>query len=328
VKPADALGPLAVLAVVAAAMVAGREPGPQSVSSRPAGRPTSQHETKDRISAEALAEMVRGPADRLAAGRRAEADAAFGKLLAEAQARGRAGSVRSADLLTAYGLELYKQGDADEGGDTRRAAIPWLRQAVSATRIAWGPNHPETALALQNLADVIIATSPNSPGPEAEQALREAYRIRLKALGAGNGETLYGAKRLADVLSAGPDAANVDPGRAAEATRLYRAVIDGISSSRAVNPLEIGLAARMRLARLEARTGRPGEALAEVERAARSIPPGRPDDLDAAQACDAFDTLADELAKTLKALGAAPEARSLDSRLEAGIPACQQRRPL
>lgn len=326
-KQAGALVPLAVLAVVAA-VVAGRDFGPQLLPLRGPASPPPPRETKDRISAEALAEMVREPVDLVEAGRRAEADAAFRKLLAEAETHGKAGAIRAADLLTAYGIELYKEGDADEGGDTRRAAIPWLRKAVAATRSAWGPNHPETALALQNLADVLAKISPDSPGAEAEQALREAYRIRVQALGAGNGETLYTAETLANLVSAGPDAAALESHRAAEAEGLYRQAIRGISASRAVNPLEIGVGARLHLARLYARTGRIREAMAEAAGAERSIPPGRPDDLDALQACAAYEKGMSALATALDARGAGVEARSLRARVDNGLPACLQRMPL
>jgi tetratricopeptide (TPR) repeat protein len=276
-------------------------------------------ETKDRLSASDLSALVSGPADLLARGRRDEADAAFRKLLAEVRGQNRQARVRRADLLTAWGLELYSDGQFDENDDTRSLSLPWFREAVVATREAWGPDHAETALALQNLADVMFDISPEEPGAEAVQLLRDAYAIRLKALGPRNGETLYNMKRLADALTAGPAAAVPDASRASEAEGLYRTVLRDIRASAAVNPSEIAVGARLRLARLYAQTGRRAAAIQEARLAtgdARASP-------DEPMACDVYETGASAVAEALEAHGDAAAAARLRSALDEDVSRCR-----
>jgi hypothetical protein len=277
-------------------------------SSAPASTREPPHETKDRISARRLKQLVREPIQLVEAGRRDRADAVFLKLLGAARARGKAGAVRVADLLTAYGVALYDLGEESETGDTRSAAIKWLEQAVAATRSAWGSAHPETALALQNLADVIREINPEAPGAEAEAALREAYRIRLKALGPGNPETMYALKSLGDVLSAGPDAATPDAARAREAEEIYRRAITTWAAVRSDFVIELQMSARLKLARLLARSGRAAAALAEASEAERVISSLPKSD---SAPCFAYGLAIGQLADALEAHGAAAQAERL-----------------
>lgn len=248
---------LALVGIASLSPASGQPPAPPVIGAE------APPQTKDRVPPEQMEAMVAGPLALVREGRRAEADAAFNALLGAARARG--SKVRAADLLTAYGVGLYMEGDADAPDDTRRAAIPWLEQAVAATREAWGPKHPETALALQDLADVLRKISPDSPPPEAERALREALAIRRETLGPGNGETLVTMAALADVLAAGP----LPPARYAEARGLYEAAIAGFGRAGVINPLAETVNARVGLAVLDARVGRTAEALAELGAAIR-----------------------------------------------------------
>jgi tetratricopeptide (TPR) repeat protein len=265
--------------------------------------------TKDRLPEDRLAEFVKGPMELFRAGRVAEAHRVLEKLVAEARERG--DRVRAADLLTAYGVALYSEGDADAPGDTRRAAIPWLERAVTATREAWGPKHPETALALQDLADVLRKISPDAPPPEAELALREAYAIRRQALGPENGETLLTMAALADVLSAGP----ANSSRYAEAGRLYSEAIRGLPAARVVHPLAEEVRARMGLARLHARAGRTAEALSEFERARDEIR-SNSDPNATIGACFALIAGREQLVEALEQQGASKAARAASQLLE------------
>ncbi|MEA3032099.1 MAG: hypothetical protein QOH86_115, partial [Sphingomonadales bacterium] len=223
---------------------------------------------------------------------------------------------------TAYGVALYNEGEESDTGDTRSAAIPWLEQAVAATRSAWGPAHPETALALQNLADVIREVHPEAPGAAAEAALREAYRIRVATLGPGNVETLYTLKSLGDVLSAGPEAASPEAGRAAEAAEAYRRVIGVRPAVRDANAAEVKVIARLALARLLARSGRPADAAREASEAEQAALSWRGRSAGRAMLCRAYAIGAWKVAEALEANGAAAEALRMSARRDEGLSRC------
>ncbi|MEA3037562.1 MAG: hypothetical protein QOE79_75 [Sphingomonadales bacterium] len=310
-------GGVAALALLAAATASSGAPA----AVRHHRAASAVPETKSRISADRLARLVREPMRLVQAGRRAEADAVFLKLLAAARARGKAGAVRAADLLTAYGVALYEEGEESDSGGAS-AAIPWLEQAVTATRSAWGPSHPETALALQNLADVIREVAPEAPGAEAEAALREAYRIRVKALGPGNAETLYTLKSLGDVLSAGPETASPEAGRAAEAAEAYRHVIGARPAARDANAVEVKVIARLALARLLARSGRLSDAVREVKEAEQTALSWRGGSSGRAMVCRAYAIGTWKVADALEANGAADEALKVSTRRDEGRSRC------
>jgi tetratricopeptide (TPR) repeat protein len=288
-----------LFAVAAGGLVFAQARQPPIVSLAGEQRP---RETKDRVPPEQMQDMVAGPLALLRAGRAAEADAAARRLVDAAEARG--DKVRVADLLTSYGVQRYSEGDADLGQDTRSTALPWLREAVAAARRAWGPDHAETALALNDLADVLREIAPDAPGIEAEQALRQAYGIRLRALGPANAETLTTASVLADVLAAGPPAASLAPGRDIEVSALYLGAAKGLATPGSGVPARERLAPLMGLARVEARRGRPAEAVAYYERARQALlqpeADGRPD----LSGCLGLLADSQQLAAILKAHGA------------------------
>jgi len=282
-------------------------PPPAFVAPRPP-------ETKDRLTPEQMEAMVAGPVALLRQGKAAEADAAARRLVGAAQARG--DSVRAADLLTAYGVQRFSDATAHGGPEDRRGAIAWFREAVAAARRAWGPDHPETALALNDLGDVLRQIAPDPPGEEAEQALRQAYAIRLKTLGPRNPETLAAGRALADVLSAGPPAARLRTGTDAEIRKLYRDAAEGQESRGAAVPAPERLGPWMGLALAEARSGRPAEALADYERARRALlldaPKGPPDFL----GCATFAEARRHLAEIFKARGEAEAAERVGGRTQ------------
>ncbi len=80
-------------------------------------------------------------------------------------------SVRAADdpLIDAYlqGVDLYRKGDLD-------AAIPQLRKAAKLSEQRFGPESPELALDLNNLAEALRRRGDLN---EAEKLLRRAYAI-------------------------------------------------------------------------------------------------------------------------------------------------------
>jgi tetratricopeptide (TPR) repeat protein len=311
-----------LLAAVTGGLVFARAGQPPIVSILAEQRP---RETKDRIPAEQRQDMVAGPLALLRAGRAAEADAAARKLVDTAEARG--DTMMVADLLTSYGVERFVDGDQDRARDTRSAAIPWLREAVAAARRAWGPDHPETALALTDLGDVLRLVAPNAPGAEAEQALREAYAIRLKTLGPRNVETLASERALADILSAGPPEAGLRPGAAVEVPALYRGAAEGLASRGTAVPAAERLGPWIGLALAEARTGRPAEAMADYERARQALMEEGPDGRRDFRGCFDFVGASHRLAAILKAHGAAEAAQRLTGPGGERLQACFDGRP-
>jgi len=136
-----------------------------------------------------MEEMVKDPiavvrTQGLAAGR-----ARFGQLLAADEARYGANSVKVADLLTSFGVGLYMDGFTTEDQTEREASLDYLRDAIPRYRRAFGPQHPEVAVALHSFADADLALHDKHLTSESEQALEEALRIRCVALGSNNEET-------------------------------------------------------------------------------------------------------------------------------------------
>lgn len=154
-------------------------------------------ETKDRLTSEAMEQMVAGPMavvrkDGLASGR-----ARFEQLLAAKEARYGRDSVQVADLITAFGVELYLDEMTTEDPAELQASRDYLRDAIPRYRKAFGPNSPEVAVALHSFADADISLHGKRLTPEAEAALREALRIRRAALGPDDRETRATEDRLA-----------------------------------------------------------------------------------------------------------------------------------
>jgi hypothetical protein len=160
----------------------------------PAGPPP---ETKDRLSPEAIEQMVEGPMVAVRKEGLPSGVAVFERQLTLDRAQYGSGSVRVADLLTAFGVELYTEGAATENEAEMRAARDYLRNAIPVYRKAFGQGSPEVAVALHTFADADIAIHDNRLTPEAEAALVEALRIRRAALGPDNRETRATEARLA-----------------------------------------------------------------------------------------------------------------------------------
>ena len=168
---------------------------------RPAPAPPPP-ETKDRLPPDRMEALVSAPMALVRQGRLEAADAVFRAQRARAAAADPSRR-QEADLLTAYGILLYTEGMKEREDDVlQEAAIPWLREAVKAARTGWGPVHPETALALQDLGDALSRAGVTKIPAEAEQALAEAYSIRRQTLGPEDRETQASWKALTRVREA------------------------------------------------------------------------------------------------------------------------------
>jgi hypothetical protein len=144
--------------------------------------------------------------------------------LASVRAEHGPNSVEEADLLMSYAVLLFNDAHNRDDERLQRAALPWLERAVPAYRAAFGADHPEVALALHSLADVLVLLNGKAPTEDALAALREAIAIRTRALGPSNPETLAGRARLAS-LEAHPSRIAGDAARLNAAAAAFEAVI-------------------------------------------------------------------------------------------------------
>lgn len=159
-------------------------------------------ETKDRVSAEEMARMVEAPMRALDDHGLAAGQARFERLHRSTIAREGANSVEAADQLMAFGLGLHDRWSTT--GDERllAAARDHVAQSIPHYRSAFGPAHPEVALALHSFATVDLLLNDGQPSREALAALREAREIRRRALGPEHPETLAAQAELRSLLAA------------------------------------------------------------------------------------------------------------------------------
>lgn len=183
--------------------------------------PGVPRETKERLSPEKMEAMVAGPLRAAQAGDLAKARRAFDGLVEKARRRHGSASVREADLHTAFGVQLYTLGGDLGREDLQRLAPTYLKLAVDASKRAFGPRHPETALALHSYADVLVGLADGAPPEEAEIALIDAYSIRQATLGASNVETLAAMRALAQTKAS----RFREAGKLKEAAELFRQAI-------------------------------------------------------------------------------------------------------
>jgi hypothetical protein len=230
---------------------------------------TQQAETKDRLTPEKLEQLVKEPiavteTHGIQAGKKS-----FAKLLGEAKQRHGAGSIEVADLLTAFGVQLYTAGIISEDATLKRASLEYLEAAVAAYRSAFGSDHPEVAVALHSYANAQLGVYKEQPPASASRALEEVYRIRLKTFGSSNAETRAIRLELA-ALEGHPWRVKQDPSNLQRSNQLFEDLI-------AISP--VGPAARdtsapairLALARMYAKNGLVGEAIRNVRRAAEQM---------------------------------------------------------
>lgn len=222
-------------------------------------------ETKDRLPPEAMDALVQPAMNAARAGDMAEAEFLLERQIEAARLTMGEHSLREADLLTAFGIGLFTEGQ--EGVDARlqRAGLPYLRRAVTAMRAAVGPVHPEVALALHSLADAESLLAADNPPETADAALAEAHRIRIATLGRHDLESVATLAALGRIKGL-PARVRGDAGRLAEARAcLEQAIADTPRGPAAGTQSEPAL--RVQLARVMLANGQRAQGLAEVRRA-------------------------------------------------------------
>lgn len=217
--------------------------------------------TKDRLSPEKMQSLVAGPFALVARGDLAGGQAAFEQQLTDLKGDHGGDSVVVADALSSFGVTLFNSGR----NEARRASVPYLHRAVTAMQAAFGPQHPEVALALNDYADVVEILELDPSAGDSIAALREATAIRQATLGPANAETVSTAITLAAALSR-PQRVGGTPAMQAEAQAIATILVDRYGHDRA-------LASRARLmhgaAMVYAQCGDAGRAEAALRRMPR-----------------------------------------------------------
>jgi hypothetical protein len=237
---------------IAAVLLAMASPTAALAAAPPAKAPSPLEggETKDRLPPEALREMVRRPAAAVSAGDVARAEREFDVLMTRLRAREGDGGLVVADTLVAFAVVLYE-------AEHKRLALAYFRRAADAYRIALGPDDPEVAVSLHDIANVELDLSPDTASPELIATVEEALRIRRLALGLNNAETAVTFILLGRVKGM---AAGGDPQRVEEALGLVRFGIECLPMTPNADPTDVA-SGYYRLAEVYARNGRGGESL-------------------------------------------------------------------
>lgn len=245
------------VALVAGALEASSQPVPPSAS--------QPRETKDRLPLEAMEQLVAGPMDVVRGRGLAAGEAAFAQLLRDAREKEGVASLKAADLLSSFGVLLFREQAESEDSATAQASLKYLAESVGAYKAVFGPIHPEVALALNSHSDALLELAPDKRRPpEATAMLEEALKIRLATLGLQNAETVSTMVRLANDNA---EWGKGDPAHVAAAESLYRQALRGASSAPEADSVTSSISIRLKLAMLYADNGKPDEAVEETRQA-------------------------------------------------------------
>lgn len=158
-------------------------------------------QTTDRLSTEERDALVAGPTAHLEAGDLSAGVVAFEILLTETIATYGEDSVRVADLISAFAVQL-------DVNDYSAASLPFFYRAKEAYVRAFGPEHPEVAVAWTDIGIMLLKVDRKANRQAAIGALKQAYEIRRAQLGTDNAETAFSLLYIAE--------AYVEPGKAGE----------------------------------------------------------------------------------------------------------------
>lgn len=259
---------------------------------------------EERLSQDDMARVVERPLAQVQAGDVAGGRRTFEAMLGAAQTRHGRNSIEVADLLTAFGV-LLQQQDQEAVPGAAPLAPGYMWRAIPVYKAALGSNHPEVATALNTYADALRFEHPDNPPAAAEQALVEAYRIRLTARGPSHAETLWTILYLSDIRGL-PARTGGQAGRVeAVLAELERAARLSRNADRA-NVERVPIAADLRRAIILARHDRPAEAVRAFSRASRRARASSD-----VQACMMPMFRREELAAILDAEGEPERARAL-----------------
>jgi tetratricopeptide (TPR) repeat protein len=216
-------------------------------------------DTRDRLTPEHMRELVAAPLAKIGRGDVEGGKRDFERLLDERRHHFGADSLQIADTLGAFGVLLYSDNISGSDDRLRRMAVPYLARAVAGYKAAEGPLHPDVAVALNDLADVLRRLDPDTPPLEADAALAEACGIRLASLGPYNAETIANLAYLGEVEGL-PSRTGGDPAKVDKAAALFQQAIEAVAKGRTAKPEDLAWI-RMALARMYLLNNRLREAL-------------------------------------------------------------------
>jgi hypothetical protein len=209
--------------------------------------PHRPHETKERRDDDALKQQLAIPLLAAAAGDMARADREFESIFAAVQAKRGALSLQAADIISAFGVELFNI-------DRRAEASIYLKRAIGAYRLATDPDNPEVAVADHDYANAELKRDPDVASADVVEAVRDALRIRRKAFGERNAETAVTYVLLGRVTG-NPVLTQRDPQKIEAAADLIRHGAALLPQTAGAKPNDVSDAA-FRVAELYARNGR------------------------------------------------------------------------
>lgn len=276
-------------------------------------------ETKDRLPDAVMERLVGEPMAVVRDKGLVAGQAAFDRLLTETRARKGRNSVEAADLLTSFSVQLYVE-NSEPGSAEFEAARRYLKDAVAAYVAAFGPDHPEVALALNSRADLERQMSLEDPSPLVDDLLQQALRIRTQSLGPRDAETVANAVQLASIYAL-PNRLKRDPGGVARADAYYRRAINGALPGPEGDGRSNKAAIELRLAEFHARSGDATVALAEARKALAISKGWKP----AYRRCQLVEIELDDFIALMAARGMAAEANAL--RPKGWDSACHQPTP-
>jgi hypothetical protein len=216
-------------------------------------QPAPPRETKERRDDEALKRQLATPLASAKAGDMARADREFQAILAEVKTQHGANSLQAADIVSAFGVELYNL-------ERKTEAKAYLKRAIAAYRAATGPDNPEVAVSEHDYANIELDLDPDAVSPELVEAVRDALRIRRKSLGEANAETAV-TYVLLGRITGDPKLTQGDDARIKAAADLIRTGAAELAKIETAKPGDRA-SASYRLAELYAHNGRSAETLA------------------------------------------------------------------
>ena len=163
--------------------------------------PPRPPETADRLASDVMERLVAGPMAAVRKQGLAAGEARFDRLRAAEAVRSGRSSAAVADLVMAFGVELYREWIETGDDALLQAARDRIHESIAAYRAAFGPRHPEVAVALHSFAAADIQLHQGEATPQAKAALTEALEIRWARLGPRNHETVATQQELASLAS-------------------------------------------------------------------------------------------------------------------------------
>lgn len=201
------------------------------------------------LSSERIAQLASGPMSLVHAGNFEKAAALVETRLVQA------GTARvRADLLEAFGVSLYNEGQIAGNDAMMRQSVPYMKRAIDAYRAAGPSSLPDLAMALASYADVERGLNPNDILDSAIAAYREAIEANRRSVGPLAAETLSNTAMLVEAETSG-DRLQRDEGAGRRAVILLRDTLGATDGKSEAPMINTRLSIYEQLIRLQLRMG-------------------------------------------------------------------------